>query len=351
MAAGGTREATSDDEVPHDVAEDAFSEESSGWSLNNPDAVQASTSQQAAADVIHKAANRIGAHPEGVLSKLAEAQIMYDWQLRELVPEDWNQLGASLGLVSAVRHVLAETRENQQPAAATSSSTSRKKMSMPVKNLDTGEYVSRHQMSHMLSQLSVTQLSSADSANASFDEDLAWPTPREKVERPSTRRMSKEDDWQAYEVAQMTFHEMSDIVKRAQSKAKDKRVSHDAHSILELMQMLEGSGVVIVADWPTRLLMHEIRELIATLIFGKSKMPSHGVLFLHRSDHFRPRKTLPQHEFVCTYIDSMMINATFADRDLSASYVAYKRFKELHPWATHANIKTELASADVWVVI
>eukprot|EP00966_Prymnesium_polylepis_P294025 6790672-Prymnesium_polylepis.1 len=45
----------------------------------------------------------------------------------------------------------------------------------------------------------------------------------------------------------------------------------------------------------------------------------------------------------------MAIDEAYADRNLSAAYVAFKRFKEENPWVTHANIKTECASAEVWL--
>ena len=72
---------------------------------------------------------------------------------------------------------------------------------------------------------------------------------------------------------------------------------------------------------------------------------------MHRAESIHPGQTDPDDEFVCSYIDSMSIEDDYTDGNLSAAYVAYKRFKEENPWVTHANIKTECASAEVWLVV
>lgn len=334
---------------------------------------------ESAAEVVRAAADLIGSDPEALLAQLQDAQILHAWQLIELLPEEWASLGASIGFVSSVRRVLDMSAAN--PMSATKGSTaycvsadavpnregagrgtgssssiaSSWRAGAPsdeggaprtslVRNLDTGELVSDHQVNHMLSQLSVTQL-------PDLDEPFMWPTPRSAPELPVTPRGPESNEWGGYEEAMATFGQLCRIIKRALARCKhDKRMGYEARILVELLQDLEATGVLVVADWPSKLLLNAFRDIISRF-FGKPQMPWHGVLFLHRAEGCQPGKTQPGDEFVCSYIDPLSIHEAYTDRNLSAAYVAYKRFKEENPWVTHANIKTECASAEVWLVV
>lgn len=61
-----------------------------------------------AGEVVRLAAARIGVAADELHRRLDEVQLIHAWQLAELLPDDWAELGVSLGLRSAVRRVLVE---------------------------------------------------------------------------------------------------------------------------------------------------------------------------------------------------------------------------------------------------
>lgn len=128
---------TSDEEEGEEVGEGTAGEKCEGEEGSEEE-------EGSAAAIVRAAAARISLPAERVLQSLEEAQISRDWQLPELSASDWSELGASLGLVSAVRKVLVEKqllpshdlKPSEEPSGARHSS---------MKNLDTGEFVNDNQ--------------------------------------------------------------------------------------------------------------------------------------------------------------------------------------------------------------
>eukprot|EP00326_Haptolina_ericina_P022963 CAMPEP_0181186328 /NCGR_PEP_ID=MMETSP1096-20121128/9976_1 /TAXON_ID=156174 ORGANISM="Chrysochromulina ericina, Strain CCMP281" /NCGR_SAMPLE_ID=MMETSP1096 /ASSEMBLY_ACC=CAM_ASM_000453 /LENGTH=343 /DNA_ID=CAMNT_0023275219 /DNA_START=148 /DNA_END=1180 /DNA_ORIENTATION=+ len=223
-----------------------------------------------------------------------------------------------------------------------------------IRDLDSGEIISHGQVDQVLSQLTVSRLP-PPAEMEDFDPSLEWPTPRDMApipvvpERRPGYAQDSRDTWGEYEEATATYAQLCQIIKKALARSKqDRRMPYEARILHELIQDLESTGVLVIADWPSKLLLHAFREIMASF-FGKPRMPWHGVLFLHRAAEQHPGSTKPTDTFVLSYIDSMAIDEDKADANLSAAYVAYKRFKEENPWVTHAEVKTELASAEVWL--
>eukprot|EP00324_Dicrateria_rotunda_P010586 CAMPEP_0206173510 /NCGR_PEP_ID=MMETSP1474-20131121/49141_1 /ASSEMBLY_ACC=CAM_ASM_001110 /TAXON_ID=97495 /ORGANISM="Imantonia sp., Strain RCC918" /LENGTH=224 /DNA_ID=CAMNT_0053582417 /DNA_START=20 /DNA_END=690 /DNA_ORIENTATION=+ len=214
---------------------------------------------------------------------------------------------------------------------------------LEVRDLDSGEVYLASQVDGVIEQLdrisvngSVGDYSSEESAHVSRTSSeygeggIEWAAQRQAsaVVIPPTPRATTSDAeprWGRYEEAKATLSELRTIIQRALGRCKkDKRLLYDARVFELLLEDMDDRGVVIVADWPTRLLLHAFRDLIARF-FGKPEMPPHGVLFIHRAVDPNDESLLSIDEYVCSYIDAMSIAPSFADANLSASYVAYKR--------------------------
>eukprot|EP00966_Prymnesium_polylepis_P165574 3827403-Prymnesium_polylepis.1 len=233
-----------------------------------------------AEEVVRAAAGLVHINPDAVLARLEQAHIVHAWQLVELLEEDWSEIGASRGLVSAVRKVLGIGAAAVAPQPSASDDDPGLAVDPPlpvVRNLDTGEYVSEHDVDHMLSQLTVTRLPrEADAEDQGYDESLEWPMPSDAPGIPETPRASASNEWRGYEEAMATYGQLCSIIKRALSRCRnDKRMGYEARILVELLQDLEATGVLVIADWPSKLLLNSFRDIIARF-FGKPQMPWHG---------------------------------------------------------------------------
>ena len=124
--------------------------------------------------------------------------------------------------------------------------------------------------------------------------------------------------------------------------AHERRAAHEAGVMEMLMQELDETGCIVVADWKMKFLSSSFREAMSKF-FGKAGMPWHGVMFVRRA---HGTEQVMEGEFVVTYVDASM-----ADKKedgfstLCAVYLAMKTYKEQHPWIEHAVVKTDGAGA------